>query len=46
MNKCNEGITKNPIYCLPNDAVTRAAQLMKNENIGPIPVIGTNRLKS
>ncbi len=45
MNKCNEVMTKNPIYCLPNDAVTRAAQLMKNENIGPIPVIENEQTK-
>jgi len=45
MKKCNEVMTKNPIYCLPNDAVARAAQLMKNENIGPIPVIENEQTK-
>ena len=45
MKKCNEVMTKNPIYCLPNDAVVRAAQLMKNENIGPIPVIENEQTK-
>ena len=37
--KCNEVMTKNPVYCLPNDNVVKAAQLMKHENIGPIPII-------
>ncbi|MGH8532493.1 MAG: CBS domain-containing protein [Gammaproteobacteria bacterium] len=45
MNKCNEVMTKNPIHCLPTDVVARAAQLMKNENIGPIPVIENDQTK-
>lgn len=45
MKKCIEVMTKNPIYCLPNDAVAKAAQLMKNENIGPIPVIEDEQTK-
>jgi CBS domain-containing protein len=32
-------MTKNPVCCLPNDMVAKAAELMKNENIGSIPVI-------
>ena len=39
MKKCNEVMTKNPVCCLPNDMVAKAAQLMKSENIGSIPVI-------
>lgn len=39
MKKCNEVMTKNPVCCLPNDAVIKAAELMKSENIGSIPVI-------
>jgi CBS domain-containing protein len=45
MKKCNEVMTKDPVYCLPNDAVARAAQLMKKENVGPIPVIENERTK-
>jgi CBS domain-containing protein len=45
MKKCNEVMTKDPVYCLPSDAVARAAQLMKKENIGPIPVIKNERTK-
>jgi CBS domain-containing protein len=45
MKKCNEVMTKDPVYCLPNDAVARAAQLMKKENIGPIPVIENEQTK-
>jgi CBS domain-containing protein len=39
MKKCNEVMTKNPTCCLPSDTVAKAAQLMKRENIGSIPVI-------
>ena len=43
--KCNEVMTKNPLCCLPNDGVTKAAQLMKSENIGSIPVIENDQTK-
>ena len=39
MKKCNEVMTKNPLCCLPEDLATKAAGLMKSENIGSIPVI-------
>jgi len=39
MMKCNEVMTKNPVCCLPDDLVTKAAQLMKSEHVGSIPVI-------
>ena len=39
MKKCSEVMTKNPVCCLPNDMVAKAAELMKRENIGPILVI-------
>jgi CBS domain-containing protein len=39
MKKCNEVMTKNPVCCLPNDSVAKAAELMKSQNIGSIPVI-------
>jgi CBS domain-containing protein len=39
MKKCNEVMTKNPVCCLPSDMVKKAAELMKSENIGSIPVI-------
>lgn len=39
MKKCHEVMTKDPVCCLPNDSVAKAAELMKNENIGSILVI-------
>ena len=45
MKKCDEVMTKNPICCLPNDTAAKAAQLMKSENIGSIPVIENEQTK-
>ncbi|PKN87118.1 MAG: CBS domain-containing protein [Chloroflexi bacterium HGW-Chloroflexi-8] len=39
MKTCESMMTKNPICCLPTETVVKAAQLMKSENIGSIPVI-------
>ena len=39
MKKCDEVMTKNPVCCLPDDMVVTAAELMKSQNIGSIPVI-------
>ena len=43
--KCNEVMTKNPVCCLPNDNVVKAAQLMKRLNVGPIPIIDSEETK-
>ena len=45
MKKCNEVMTKNPVCCLPNDRVEKAAELMKSKNIGSIPVIENEQTK-
>jgi CBS domain-containing protein len=39
MKKCNEVMTKDPVCCVPDDSVVKAAELMQSENIGSIPVI-------
>lgn len=39
MDKCNDIMTKQLIYCVPNDTVSRAAQLMERENIGPVLIV-------
>ena len=39
MKRCDEVMTRNPVCCLPTTLAVEAAQLMKRENIGPIPVI-------
>ena len=40
--KCSEVMTKNPKTCAPDDTVQQAAQLMKTEDVGPIPIVGTD----
>jgi CBS domain-containing protein len=37
--QCSEIMTKNPECCLPSDMVITAAQLMKSEDVGPIPIV-------
>ncbi len=37
--KFSEVMTVNPSCCLVTDTVRRAAQLMKSEKVGPIPVL-------
>jgi CBS domain-containing protein len=43
--KCSEIMTKDPVCCLPSDTVVRAAQLMKTENVGAIPVVANPQSK-
>ncbi len=45
MKKCGEVMTKNPACCLPTDAVSKAAQWMKKENVGSIPVVESEQSK-
>lgn len=37
--KCSEVMTSNPTFCLPGDTAVEAAQLMKSEDVGPIPIV-------
>jgi len=39
MKKCKDVMTEDPVCCLPTDAVSKAAQLMKDEDVGSIPVV-------
>jgi CBS domain-containing protein len=43
--KCSEVMTDNPVCCLPNDSVSRAARVMRREHIGPVPVGSDERTK-
>lgn len=45
MKKCSEVMTKNPVCCLPNDTVSRVAQLMKTKDIGPVPIVESEQTK-
>jgi CBS domain-containing protein/uncharacterized protein YwbE len=39
---CRDVMTVNPECCVPSDAVTRAAEIMRMENVGPVPVVADN----
>lgn len=43
--KCQDFMTKNPVFCLPEDTVLSAVKLMREKNIGALPVVddGTKR---
>jgi CBS domain-containing protein len=45
MKKCNEVMTKKPVCCLPNDTVVKAAELMKDKDVGSIPVVENEQTK-
>jgi CBS domain-containing protein len=39
MKTCQDVMTQEPVCCLPDDLVERAAQVMRFENVGAVPVI-------
>ena len=39
MTTCSDVMTKNPVSALPGDTVTSVAQLMKERDIGPVPIV-------
>ncbi|HEY5610572.1 MAG TPA: CBS domain-containing protein [Thermoanaerobaculia bacterium] len=39
MTKCRDIMTKDPVVCTPNDTVDRVAQVMKWEDVGPVPIV-------
>jgi CBS domain-containing protein len=39
MPSCSDLITRNPVWCLASDVVSSAAQLMKHEEVGLLPVL-------
>jgi len=45
MKKCKEVMTKDPIYCLPTNMVSEAAELMRKEHIGSVLVVESEQSK-
>ncbi len=43
--KCRDLMTADPTCCLPGDPVSKAAQLMKRENVGAVPVVKDQQTK-
>jgi CBS domain-containing protein len=47
MTRSSEVMTRNPVACEPGDSIVRAAEIMKREDVGSIPVVesdGSRRL--
>jgi CBS domain-containing protein len=42
MPKCGEVMTREPACCEPGDSIVRAAQLMKTEDVGAVPVVDSS----
>jgi CBS domain-containing protein len=43
--RCQELMTGNPSYCLKSDKVADAAQVMKERQVGPVPVVENTKTK-
>lgn len=39
MPKCSDVMTPDPVTCEPDDPIARAAEIMKRENVGAVPVV-------
>jgi CBS domain-containing protein len=39
MPRCSDVMTRDPLCCEPNDPVTRVAELMKEQDVGSVPIV-------
>ena len=39
MAKCRDVMTKDPAYCSASESIVKVAQLMKQEDVGSVPVV-------
>src|SRR5512139_2591673 len=45
MTKCSDVMTRNPVSARPDDPVASVAKLMKENDIGPVPIVDNNNSK-
>ena len=45
MKKPEEIMTQNPTCLTPEDTIARAAQIMKSEDVGPVPIVENHETK-
>ena len=43
MTTCRDVMTADPVCVLPGDSVDKAAQIMKNEDVGSVPVVDNHQ---
>jgi CBS domain-containing protein len=46
MTKCSEVMTRNPVSARPEDSVASVARLMKDNDIGPVPIVDDRNTKN
>ena len=44
--KCRDVMTEDLVFCTPEDTVSKVAQLMKREDIGPVLIVDNERSKT
>jgi CBS domain-containing protein len=44
--KCSDVMTENLVFCTPEDTVSKVAQLMKREDIGPVLIVDNQQSKT
>src|SRR4051794_33896326 len=45
MMTCKDVMTPDPNCCCPNDSVSHAAEIMRDEDVGPVPVVEDQKQK-
>ncbi len=45
MTKCSDVMTRNPVSARPDDSVASVARLMKENDIGPVPIVNDDNSK-
>ena len=45
MTKCSDVMTRNPVSARPDDTVASVARLMKENDIGPVPIVDNDSSK-
>jgi CBS domain-containing protein len=45
MAKCSEVMTREPACCEPGDSIRRAAEIMKRQDVGSVPVVESHEEK-
>jgi CBS domain-containing protein len=45
MPKCSEIMTRDPACCLPTDSIVLAAQIMRDKDVGSVPVVEDHTTK-
>jgi CBS domain-containing protein len=44
--KCRDVMTEDLVFCMPGDAVSEVAKMMKREDIGPVLIVDSERSKT